>query len=127
MNTTRFAIVALICASLAACATRPSAPPPEAPKVALPPPPPSGEPGNLAGLDATALKVAFGSPAFVRKDGAVEIWRYDNPSCKAFFFLYASGTSLAVRHVETLPRGHDIAADESCLAQLRAHGSAPVS
>jgi hypothetical protein len=127
MKTSRLASVALVCVGLTACATHPAPPPPEAPKVALPPPPPSGEPANLVGIDPAALKVAFGSPAFVRKDGAVEIWRYDNPSCKAFFFLYESGSSLAVKHVETLPRGRDIAADENCLAQLRARANAPVT
>jgi hypothetical protein len=55
------------------------------------------------------------------------MWRYDGPSCKAFFFLYSDGTSFAVKHVETVPRGHEIAADAICLAQLRRHQNSPVS
>jgi hypothetical protein len=71
----------------------------------------------------------FGAPAFVRKDGTMELWRYDGQTCKAFFFLYPESTGLAVRHVETLPRGRETAADPDCLnALLAAHrGTQPVS
>lgn len=123
MTALRLLAVASLCGLLCACANAPQ----EAPTVALPAAPPPGEPVGLAGMDASQLRVAFGSPAFVRKDGATEMWRYDNPACKAFFFLYPNGTSLAVRHIETIPRGRDMAADENCLAQLRAHGNVPVS
>lgn len=116
-------VLALACAMLCACA----APQNAVPTVALPAAPPPGEPPGLAGMDAQALRVAFGAPAFVRKDGRVEMWRYDNPSCKAFFFLYAAEGMLTVRHVETVPRGRDIAADADCLTQLRARANAPVS
>lgn len=118
-----------MCAVLAACAgvqQRPAAQS-AAPAVAAPPAPPSGEPSGLAGLSSTQLRVAFGAPAFVRKEGTVELWRYDSQSCRAFFFLYPYGDALLVRHVETLPRGRDLAADESCLESLRARPSAPVS
>lgn len=124
MKTMKTLAVAGLCAVAAACA----APPKEPPKIALPPAPPPGEPAGLPGLDAQAVRVAFGTPAFVRKDGRVEIWRYDNPACKAFFFLYANEGMLTVRHVETLPRGHEMAADEGCLALLKARPSqAPAS
>ena len=123
MRTTKAIAVACLCAALGACAGTPQQPP----NVVLPPAPPPGEPNGLPGMDAKALRVAYGTPAFVRKDGQVEMWRYDNPSCRAFFFLYANGNALAVRQVETLPRGREMAADESCLALLRVHASAPVS
>jgi hypothetical protein len=113
-------LVAALCALLCACAT-PQAPPP---RVALPPAPPVGEPSGIVGLEASQLRVAFGAPAFVRKDGTIELWRYDGASCKAFFFLYPEGNSLSVRHVETLPRGQEIAADVGCLDALRAHRQA---
>lgn len=115
--------LACLCATLAACAQAPK----EAPRIALPPAPPPGEPAGLAGMDASALRVAYGEPAFTRKDGEIQMWRYDNPSCRAFFFLYPAEGTLAVRHVETVPRGHDIAADPGCLAQLRIHNPGPVS
>jgi hypothetical protein len=119
----------LLCSALAACASnRPVAPvQQQAPRVALPPAPPKGEPSDLAGLGSTQLREAFGAPAFVRKDGTAEIWRYDSPSCKAFFFLYLYGNALLVRHVETLPRGNVMAADEACLETLRPRTQQSVS
>ncbi len=122
------AVIAL-CAMLAACVT---ARPPQIvqqppPRVALPPAPPPGEPGDLAGLQPEQLRILMGNPALIRKDGPAEMWRYDGPGCKAFFFLYPYGTSLLVRHVETLPRGHDMAADQVCLGSLRPKSPAPVS
>jgi hypothetical protein len=71
--------------------------------------------------------VAFGAPQFVRKDGQVEMWRYDGASCKAFFFMYPNGNSLAVKHVETLPRPNNAAADATCLQGLLAHAKAAAS
>lgn len=109
----RIASLFALCA-LTACAT----PPPN--QVPLPASPPTGEPANMTGLDASNVRVAFGTPQFVRKDGQIEMWRYDGANCKAFFFLYPNGSSLAVRHVETLPHGNDSAADANCLQSLRA-------
>ena len=118
-------LIAALGALVCACTTPPQALPP---RVALPPPPPIGEPAGIAGLEASQLKVAFGAPAFVRKDGTAELWRYDGASCKAFFFLYSEGNSFAVRHVETAPRGQDMAADMNCLNTLRTRQQAsPVS
>jgi len=93
-------------------------------QVSLPSAPPPGEPGNLPGMEASRVKLAFGAPAFVRKDGAAEIWRYDSAKCKAFFFFYQNGNALAVRHVETLPHGANQAADSSCLDALLARARA---
>jgi len=122
-------LAALLCMTLAACATaQRQAQQEPAQQVALPAAPPPGEPNGLAGIEEAQLRLAFGAPAFVRKDGHVEMWRYDGATCKAFFFLFPAGNSLAVRHVETVPRGRDIAADEGCLDYLRAHAAqAPVS
>ena len=107
----------LIFALLAAgCANK--APPPAPPSIAaIPSAPPRGEPGQYLNMPATGLQAAFGRPAFVRKDGATEMWRYDGEACRAFFFLY--GAPLAVRHVETLPHGVQSAADSACLTALR--------
>ncbi|OAI44190.1 hypothetical protein AYO42_05180 [Rhizomicrobium sp. SCGC AG-212-E05] len=79
--------------------------------------PPSGEPPAYFNLSAAGLQAALGRPAFVRKDGAIEMWRYDGAACRAFFFFY--GAPLAVRHVETLPNGARAAADPACLNALR--------
>lgn len=119
--------VVFVCLLLAACATRPLQPPPQPPpaRVAVPPAPPPGEPPDIAGLHSTQLRELFGAPAFVRKEGTAEMWRYDGSGCKAFFFLYPFADALLVRHVETLPRGRDIAADEQCLNTLRPRPPVP--
>ena len=119
----RYLAIAFLCALLAACASAPK----DNTDVNLPPAPPPGEPADIAGIGASALRVAFGAPAFVRRDGPAEIWRYDGPGCKAFFFLYSNGTSFTVKHVETVPRGGAMAADTDCLAQIRQRTSGPVS
>jgi hypothetical protein len=120
----RLSLVGTLCAMLCACAT-PQSPPA---RIALPAAPPVWEPSGIAGLEASQLRVAFGAPVFVRKDGTAEMWRYDGTSCKAFFFLYPEGAALSVRHVETLPRGQEMAADAGCLNTLRARQqAAPVS
>jgi hypothetical protein len=100
------------------CAAQPAPPPaPPPPPSAIPPAPPRGEPGLYLNMAAPGLQMAFGRPAFVRKDGATEMWRYDGAACRAFFFLY--GAPLTVRHVETLPHGAQNAADSACLTALR--------
>lgn len=108
---------------LSACATQP--PPPPMPPVPLPPAPPKGEPPGLIGLSASQLRAKFGPPAFVRLENGPEIWRYDTKQCRAFFFLYPDATSKAVRHVETIPRGKQMAADPTCLAALAGPPPAP--
>ena len=116
----RVVLIAAIAGLLAACAAPQQ-------RVALPSAPPPGEPGNVAGLRADQIRAAFGEPAFVRKDGAVEMWRYDSATCKAFFFLYPDSGQMVVRHVETLPRGRDIAADSTCLDALLMRKAVPNS
>ena len=115
----RMLCVAACCAALAGCAAREG--------LELPAPPAPGEPAELIGLTVPKLRYVFGTPAFVRKDGSAEIWRYDGAACKAFFFFYQDDEGLEVRHVETLPHGRKRAADASCLDALRAPASLPVS
>jgi hypothetical protein len=104
------ALLAAACAAKTPVARAPSA-------TAIPAAPPRGEPSLYMNMPGTSLQAAFGRPAFVRKDGATEMWRYDGEACRAFFFLY--GAPLAVRHVETLPHGVQSAADSACLTALR--------
>lgn len=110
----RFVPVLGLCVLLAGCATQPRQ------ATSLPAAPPSGEPAGIAGLAPDQVRVAFGTPAFVRKDGQTEMWRYDSPRCRAFFFFYGNAGSEIVRHVETLPRGITMAADVTCLDAMRA-------
>lgn len=99
----------------AGCATRP----PTTPTNALPPGPPPGEPPGVIGLSVSELQASYGAPAFVRKENGSQMWRYDGRSCQAFFFLYGASNAAAVRHVETIPRGAEIAADVNCLVSLK--------
>ncbi len=120
----RLASALLFCTALAGCATRPAAPV----QVRLPEAPPAGEPHGTTGLHEADLRAAFGVPALVRHDGNAQIWRFDSTICKAYFFLYTRDGATAVWHVETVPRGVAIAADETCLNALRARAVArPVS
>lgn len=101
------------CLLLAACAT-------PAPRTApLPAAPPAGEPAALIGLSGAELRTMFGAPALLRQEGVAELWRYDGADCHAFFFLYDKDGRKRVRHVETLPRGTAMAADDKCLSALR--------
>lgn len=112
------AVLALL--ALAGCATpspqRPLSAPPPAAGVPIPPPPAKGEPVLFTGIDVSRLRALVGMPVFTRKDGAVEMWRYDAQSCHAFFFL--TGAPPRVQHVETMPRGKSSAADPDCLNAL---------
>jgi hypothetical protein len=98
------------------CAAQPK---PQAPRpvASIPAAPPRGEPPQYINRPATAILSSFGRPAFVRKDGSIEMWRYDGQACRAFFFFY--GAPLAVRHIETLPRGTRSAVDQGCLTALQ--------
>ncbi len=99
---------------LAGCAAKaPPAPPGSVPIPTAPPQRP--EPPGFSGLAADALTARLGAPAFSRKDGPTEMWRYDNGDCRAFFFLQGG----KVTHVETTPRPANAAADTACLNGLK--------
>ena len=101
---------------VAACAAKPLPPPPAPPPVVpIPAPPPRIEPPNFTGLSTEALRARLGAPAFSRKDGATELWRYDTQACRAFFFF----TGNKITHVETTPRASNESADPACLISLR--------
>ena len=107
----------LLALAATGCAAPASKGPAPLPQTVIPSAPPRGEPGQYLNMAATNLQAAFGKPAFVRKDGATEMWRYDGANCRAFFFLY--GSPAVVRHVETLPHGARSAADMACLTALK--------
>ena len=86
-------------------------------RAAIPSAPPAGEPDAFTGLQAAQLRALAGTPAFTRKDGAVEMWRYDTASCRAFFFF--TGAPPRCSMSETVPRGTNSAADPACLSALR--------
>lgn len=123
----RILVTALVLA-LAACAQAPApvpvpqAPPPPAappPAVPIPPPPPRGQPSGYLNLPAANIRGLFGTPQFIRQDGATQMWRYDGNSCRAFFFFNGPKGAETVNHVETLPAGAASAADPLCLNALK--------
>lgn len=127
-SSARFFLLA-VCAFIAGCTTprTPAQPTTKLQQAIVPAAPPVGEPADLAGLKSTQLREIYGTPNFVRKEGAMELWRYDSSGCRAFFFLYPYGQTLLVRHVETLPRGGARAADQTCLDSLRPKSQQPIS
>jgi hypothetical protein len=102
---------------LAGCAAK--APPPPAPSapptVPIPAAPARIEPPSFTGLSSDMLKARLGTPAFARKDGTTDMWRYDTSACHAFFFF----TGGKITHVETIPRGPGDATDPRCLSALK--------
>lgn len=124
------ALAAMLTAMLTGCASGPRPAAPRAPGTA-----PLVAPGagvkTFMGMTEAGLRQALGNPAFVRKEGVTQMWRYDGPSCRAFFFLSAPAANtnaapvLAVRHVETLPRGAAAPADPACLAGLGGRAVSP--
>jgi len=106
----------------AACASTRS---PQAPAAhrSGPAKPPRDQLRDYLGMTAAALRQKMGAPAFVRKDGVAELWRYDGPACRAFFFLddapAGKETNKVVRSVDTLPQGPGGGADMGCLAALK--------
>ena len=102
---------------LAGCAAK--VPPPVAVAPPAPVPAPAPVPQivapNYAGLAPEALRARLGAPAFSRKDGPTEMWRYDAKDCRAFFFF----TGNQVSHIETMPEGQGDAPDPSCINSLK--------
>ena len=76
----RWLILLSCCVLLTACVTSRQAAPPTAKtqRNIVPAAPAVGEPGDLAGLKSTQLREVFGPPNFVRKEGAMELWRYES-------------------------------------------------
>ena len=107
-------IALLTCLLLAGCAAKPVAVVP-APVPIPAPPPPHAEPPGFTGLSSDALRARLGAPAFERKDGVTDMWRYDAKACHAFFFLIGGQVS----HIETVPRAANDAADPACLNALK--------
>jgi hypothetical protein len=105
---------------LGACAS------PSPQRLTLPAPPPKGEPAGMIGLSGPQLQAKLGNAAFTRRENGSELWRYDGKDCRAFFFLYAEGGTMRVRHVETVPHGA-AAVDPACLNALGAKRASPVS
>ena len=60
----------------------------------------AAEPGDLTGLEGSALQRLLGTPGLVRKDYPAEVWQYRNPSCVLDIYLYPDHDRLTVAHAE---------------------------
>ena len=111
----RKAMVMGVMLVLAGCAAKTPAPsrPVAVPIPAAPPRRP--EPPAFNGISADTLKTRLGTPAFARKDGTTDMWRYDSNQCHVFFFM----TGGKVSHIETVPRPADQDVDQGCLSGLK--------
>lgn len=108
-------VLAALSLLLAACGTRPPAPPSaeaagaplsaERPAAAyayaVPAPPPERriDPAGLIGLDETAISAALGEPGFVRKETGARVWQYFAGDCILDLFLYQEDEGQAFRAV----------------------------
>ncbi|MGH7735162.1 MAG: hypothetical protein ACREOE_16110 [Gemmatimonadales bacterium] len=66
---------------------------------------PATPPGDLLGLDETALKHWFGTPSFVRRDYPAEVWQYRAKACILELYLYPADDHMAVTHAEARSGG----------------------
>lgn len=92
--------------------------PPPPPEVALTPSAPDGravtapevfpDPGDLLGLDGSAVAALLGIPALRRRDPPAELWQYRDEACILDLFLYQDqdGGAHAVTYFEV--RGHSV-------------------
>jgi hypothetical protein len=83
----------------------------------------SGLPGDLTGLDSSALHSLFGTPELVRKDYPAEVWQYRSPNCVLDVYLYPDHDRLTVAHAEArAPKatGDPLAGCIAKFAQVRA-------
>jgi hypothetical protein len=75
-------------------------------------------PGDVLGLDETALKHWFGAPSFIRRDYPAEVWQYRAKACVLELYLYPADDHMAVTHAEAQSAESANAALGPCLASL---------
>ena len=89
------------------------------------PAPVNDDPQQLIGLAPPELARRLGSPGFVRRDGAAEIWQYPAAACILDVFLYRQNDTLSVDYVELRGRGAAGVSRRECFAEmLRAQATA---
>ena len=81
---------------------------------------PGVEVREFVGLSGAEITSALGrAPAFLRRDGRAEIWRYGGRSCFLDLFLYPKDGAHRVAHAELRRReGHAGLSESACLADV---------
>jgi hypothetical protein len=81
---------------------------PDAPVARVPPSAPAAplrplddDPNHVVGMDQDGLQKLLGTPAFMRRDAAAQLWRYTSGGCVLDMFLYRNGSNgpFVVRHL----------------------------
>lgn len=80
-------------------------------------------PNNLIGLDRAAVTGLLGTPGFVRRDRAAQMWRYIDDSCVLDLYLYARAadepeTTASVQHYDVRSRNARPVTSQACVGAL---------
>jgi hypothetical protein len=81
---------------------------------------PAPDPGQLVGLDRTALSTLLGPPALKRAEPPAEVWQYSDPGCVLHVFLYddGAGRRYHVTHYDAVRRGARPLSQRDCFGRL---------
>jgi hypothetical protein len=62
---------------------------------------PDEDPNRIMGMDQDGLQKLLGTPAFMRRDAAAQLWRYTGGGCVLDMFLYRNESNgpFVVRHL----------------------------
>jgi len=92
------------------------------------PPPAEAGPGpGLVGATAEALRAALGEPLLRRSEGPAQIWLYAGGGCQLDIVLYAGEAGSRVAHVQARAGGITQRSAASCLRDISAQASRPLS
>lgn len=77
-------------------------------------------PESLQGMTKDDAATLFGTPAFMRHEGNIDIWQYHKGNCVMDLFMYPASTGTpAVKHAELRARETDTPINPTrCLARL---------
>ena len=78
-------------------------------------PSPIAKPGDLAGRTVEQVSALLGTPAFRRRDGTAEVWRYDGNVCFLDVFFYQEQGTARVKHAEVRRRAGAPKSDRDCI------------
>lgn len=85
-------------------------------------------PQSLLGVAPSALTARLGEPAFKRTEPGAEVWQYGGNACALFVYFYkTSGGALSSAYVDARRNAGGAADASSCLAEVSAKRSTPVS
>lgn len=85
-------------------------------------------PQSLLGVAPSALSARLGEPAFKRTEPGAEVWQYGGNACALFVYFYKTdGGALSSAYVDARRNAGGAANAASCIAEVSAKRSTPVS